>query len=186
MDKLIQFEANYYSQNGGKNGLFKKSQKLECAKAVSSQFSLAELVGMSIYIVPGSNRVYLNYPIVKHYACPDNYQKIVSYILQLYQVCIDTYGKYELHVNLQSFTISAAERYKDFIKMHSQMRTSDSVDYTEKLDKMVIYYTPSMMDTITQFLRPFIDKRVAGKVKMYSKDESAVAISENIGISIQT
>lgn len=182
MDKLTAIENNYYSKNG-KNGLFKKSQKLDCAKAVCAELSLAELVSMSIYIVSGTNRVYLNYPIVKHYACPDNYQQIVAYILQLYQTCIDTYGYYELHVNLQGFTMSAAERYKDFIKMHSQMRSSNAVDYVEKMAKMTIYYTPIMIDSITMFLKPFIDSRISSKVKMYAKDESAVAISENIGIS---
>jgi hypothetical protein len=50
--------------------------------------------------------------------------------------------------------------------------------YSKFTEKMNIYYTPSMIESIATFLKPFIDKDVGQHITLYSKADSPELIKK--------
>lgn len=174
-DSLVNLMEKYkeeYYQEKGKNSFFKKSQKMDCAKEMSKVFQLEEMIQQTIFIIPKTNKIVFNYTIFKLYANDDNYKTIVQKVIELYDEILVKNTKFEAHVILDTFTISAAERYKNAIKLFCEKCMNANTKYTEFMEKMVIYYTPSMIESISSLLRPFIDPSIHSRIVYYSKVES--------------
>jgi hypothetical protein len=172
LGQMSKFKEDYYSQNT-KNTFFKKNQKLELAKQMSSSFDINLLLQKTGYIIPGTQHIYFDYTVFKLFANEDNYNLIVSYILNLFQICITNYGEYNVHVNLDTFTVSAAERYKNLITLFNESCISNkSVEYSKSLKCWNIYYTPSVIDMITKVLKTIIEPDIIKKIIFISKHES--------------
>ena len=170
---LMEKYKNHYYQKEVKNTFFKKSQKMDCARKMSEQFDLKDMIANTVYNIPNTNKILFDYNIFKLYANENNYQNVVDSVLALYDEVLKNYEKYEVHVILESFTISAAERYKDVIKLFcNTCMNSTTNNYSQKLNKMYIYYTPSMIDSISTLLKPFVDPIVFNCMVYYSKTES--------------
>lgn len=165
-----EFKENFV-KNEGKNTFFKKSQKLNCAKAVCDNFSAEELIRNTIYIIPNTNRILIDYTVFKLYAQPEVYESIVNYLIHVYDTVLSIYTSFEVHVILDGFTISAAERYKDVIQLICR-KCNTTTNYSLYISQMYVYYTPSMMDSITTLLKPFVDDSLTNKITMYSKTDS--------------
>jgi hypothetical protein len=73
---------------------------------------------------------------------------------------------------MKSFTISAAERYKNLIRDFNEECFRENMDYSERLVIMYIYHTPSVVDNISVLLLPFVDKTVQKKIVLVPKQES--------------
>jgi hypothetical protein len=178
VDLMEKYKNNYY-QRESKNTFFKKSQKVDCAKKMSEQFDLKDMIANTVYNIPNTNKIMFNYNIFKLYANENNYQNVVNSVLELYDEVLKNYDKYEVHVILESFTISAAERYKDVIKLFcNTCMSSKTNNYSEKLSKMYIYYTPSMIESISTLLKPFVDPNVFNCIVYYSKAESSQLLQQ--------
>lgn len=169
---------NQYYNDHGKNILFKKSQKIDCAIQLcrSPEFHLESAIKNTIFIISDSNRVFFNYELFKYYANPDNYEIVVNYILSLVMLCISKYETFEFHVNLQSFTVSAAERYKPAIQLYMSKCLANNTEFSKLLTKMVIYNTPSLMNEISRLLKPMVDPIIRNKLQMYGKSETPIEI----------
>ena len=170
-EQIAKIQNEYYHENG-KNTFFKKTQKLDCAEYISNQFDITLLIQQTMFIIPNTNIVFFDYTIFKQYANPNNYEIIVNNVLTLFTQCIDTYGSFEAHIQLSGFTISSTERYKSVIQSFCQKCLNSSTKYCNLLTYMYIYNTPSMIDNITTFLKPFISPVVYGKIIKYNKTES--------------
>jgi hypothetical protein len=107
---------------------------------------------------------------------PDNYNIILESILNVYDEILLTHSTFEAHIILEGFTISAAERYKTVIQLFSNKCMNSSTKYSQLTTGMYVYYTPSMIENISAFLRPFIDTNVYERIIMYSKTESVERI----------
>jgi hypothetical protein len=171
LSKVEQIKEDYYDKNG-KNIIFKKSQKNECAKEISNHIDVDLLIKNTMYIIPNSNKIFFNYEMFKLYANEDNYEKIYKYLLSLFQSCIDCYTNYEVHLSIKTFTVSACERYKKFVILLTQQCLQERKNYSYLLTKFYIYYTPNCISNIIQITTPFIDPVVRHKVVLYSKNES--------------
>jgi hypothetical protein len=77
--RINELTSQYYSDNK-KNMFFKSNQKMECASVVSNQIGINELIQNTIFLIPDTNSVFMDYTVFKTYATPDNYPKIVNYI----------------------------------------------------------------------------------------------------------
>ena len=172
VDLMEKYKDEYY-QTQGKNSFFKKNQKMDCAKEISQSFQLNDMIQRTIYYIPNTNKIVYNYPVFKLYANPDNYENIIKTVLDIYDIILASYPTIETHIILDSFTISAAERYKSVIKLFCNKCMTSQTKYSERLSAMYIYYTPSMMESISTLLKPFIDPLVKDRITMYSKAESA-------------
>jgi hypothetical protein len=172
LDQMSKFKEDYYSQNT-KNTFFKKNQKFDLAKQVSLSFDINMLLQKTGYIIPGTQHIYFDYTVFKSFANEDNYNLIVNYILNLFQTCITNHGEYIVHVNLDTFTVSAAERYKNLITLFNECCLSNkTIEYSKLLKFWKIYYTPSVIDMITKILKTVLEPEIIQKIIFVSKKES--------------
>jgi 5'-3' exonuclease len=79
VEQLEQYKNEYYSENT-KNRIFKSKQKIDCAVKIAAQVSMDDLLSKSMYIIPNTKKVFIDYSIFKLYAHPGIYDKIINYI----------------------------------------------------------------------------------------------------------
>ena len=72
-----------------KNVFQKKAQKYEVAKEITSRFDINMLLQKTAYIIPNTNKVFVNYQMFKQFAQPDNYELFVKYVQNLVAIIID-------------------------------------------------------------------------------------------------
>jgi hypothetical protein len=171
------YKNTYYSENK-KTFFFRKSQKMDCANKIANEFELSTLLSQTIFIIPNTNCVYLDYNIFKLYANPENYHSIVEHVIQLFEYCIINCGEFECHFNLNSFTITAAERYKYIIEMFCKECLKRETRYGHMLSKMYIYYSPGMIERFTTLFTHLIDPNIRNRFVIYSKDESEIKMKK--------
>lgn len=177
LKQVEEFQTTYYSQNQ-KNFFFKSKQKMDCASQISQVFDINHLLEKTVYLVPDSNRVYFDYTIFKLYGNPENYMLVVNYVLSVLTHCINKYGEYELHVNLNSFTITAAERYRSVIELFCNECLKKQTRYASKLIKMYIYNSPNMIEHVTGLFGNLIDPLIRERLVIYNKEETGSKIEE--------
>jgi hypothetical protein len=168
-------EAFYAKQK--KNLFFTSSQKLELANNVSASMNTEDLFHRTVYVIEGTNRVYVNYCVFKLFANPANYEELVKYMLVLLQKCCDVYDSFEIHVNLDTFTISACHRYREVIEMYLNECMKHDTFFAEKLIKMHLYNIPAVFDNIQKMLAPLIHEEVKRKIDLHNKKESPPLLS---------
>lgn len=179
LDQMAQLREAYYKENG-KNTVFKNKQKFQCAEVVLKHIPIEILMKNTCWIVPETNKVYFEYPILKQFAIPENYMQIVDEVLKLCSECVEVHGKHEVHVNLDTFTISAAHRYKDIITLFCDECMRRETHFTDKLTGMYLYNTPDIIDNISALLVPLIPPEVRPKIHIYNKRESGERIKRNM------
>ena len=165
LEAIQKHNKNYYDENG-KNTYFKKHQKIDLATQVADKFDLQKLLDLSCYKV--NNKVFIDYSVIKLYATIENNNIIVDKILSQYQMD-DTY---EIHLNLAGFTITAAERNKELIRMYFEKCMSLEKNLSASLINMYVYYTPSFIDQLMKMFKSFICDEIRDKVVYYKKSES--------------
>ena len=176
MDELETFKKEYYD-NTSKNLIFKNNQKIECAEKISSQFQVEVLIEKTIYLLPNTNKIYMDYTLFKLYAHPQIYETVVNYVLNLFHYCIEHYHGFDVHLNMKSLTVSEIHRYKDVIELFYK-KTENTTLYTKNLNCMYIYHTPS---TINELVKIILTPPVIPKLKMFSKGESDEKIKALLG-----
>jgi len=181
-DLLVQIDnlRQHFLLNEGKCTFFKKEQKMECAQKISKSFNLQEMIQKTIYIIPGTNKFIFDYRVFKLYAHPENYETIVNYVISQYDLILLTFNSFETNVILDSFTISAAERYKEAIKLFCNKCMKLDTKYSNLISKMNIYYTPTMFESISMLLKPFIDKSINDRICLFSKAESQEILNQMV------
>jgi hypothetical protein len=160
-NKIANIRSQFYDQQGGKSWFKQSQQKVNCAVAISQTIPLNDLFQKSFYLIANTNQVHLDYPTFKTFAHPEIYTKITNYILDLFTQCIHTTGCYEIHINLKSFTMTAAQRYRDMI---SQFCNDFFTKDTSRLLCIHIYHSPKMFDAISALFSGFIDEQIRSKI----------------------
>jgi spore maturation protein SpmB len=173
--KITELTTQFYDGNG-KNFIFKNNQKMECAMTITKDIGIEVLIQKTVYIIPNTNSVFIDYTCFKLYAIPDHYEKIVNYILSLFHYCIDNYGDFNIHINIDSFTVSAAERYKSIIDLFIKTCMIANRGYCAKLKAMYIYNTPQTFQNISKMFGSFADPMLKDKIIMYDKKNSAYSL----------
>lgn len=177
-NQLNNLRTEFYSDKS-KPILFGKSQqKFDCAEMICSRISIESLLYKTGWNIENTHHIYFNYQVFKMYAHPENFQTIVDYILVLCSNTIQKYGKFELHVDLSGFTISAAERYKNIITLFCDVCMQRNTEYSDKLISMNIYYIPNLMENISRLLLPLIPSYVRPKIQLFTKKESGDVLNK--------
>lgn len=171
LSKIELLKDEYYDKNG-KNIIFKKNQKTDCAKQISNNIDLDLLIKNTMFNIPNTNKIYFSYEMFKLYANNDNYEIIKQKLLELIQSCIQNFSNFELHMNINSFTVSACERHKRFVISITQQCLQEKKNYSYLLTKFYVYYTPNTVSNIIQIVTPFIDPVVRPKFVLYNKNDS--------------
>jgi len=165
-DKISQMQNQYYEKNGGKSWFQKTQQKMDCAVSVSEKIPLNDLFCKTFYVAPNTNHVYMDYTLFKTFANPSINDQIIQYILKLFTECIETYGSFEVHINLKSFTMTAAQRYRDIICQFCNECLAKETQFTLKLNCVSIYNSPKMIDAISSLFSGFIDEQTRTKIRI--------------------
>lgn len=175
LDQVEKLKADFYSKQN-KNTFFTSKQKLAVAETVSNSMNLQELVARSVYVIKDTHKIFLDYTIFKHFANPSNYKYIIDYILTLLTYCIEQNGNFEVHVNLDSFTVSACHRYKEVIELYLTECMKQDTELSDKLNKMHLYNVPSVFESIQKMLAPLIHEDVKQKIELHNKKESVLTL----------
>jgi hypothetical protein len=180
LQQINDIKTDFYAQNS-KNFFFKKTQKQELSNKITQQISVSDLIDVSMYRFSTENRVYVDYSIIKMYIDSPIYDQLCEKLIQLLANFMNTNTNtntqtYEIHINLDGFTITSAERHKMVIEQFCQkMNNTKHFDY---MDKMYIYNTPSMIDAISGLFSYLIHPNMKQKMVKYDKDNSADKIVE--------
>ena len=178
--QIDQFKEEYYKTNGGKKVVIgKKRQKNDIAQQISTQFDIDTLLNQTIYIIPNTeNHIFIDYPTFKLYANEYIYDRIINRVLDLYNTCIERYGSYTVHINLLTFSTSAAERYRFIIELFNQKCNSANGIYKNSLIKWYVYNPPSVLNMIQSILRNIICQEIIEKIVIIPKEESSNKLNE--------
>jgi hypothetical protein len=177
LQEIESIKTNFYNENSKKT-FFSKSQKFECANTVCERIDIDDLLYHTSWIVPNTNKVYFDYTVFKQYASPENFILIVNDVLAKCMDCSCQFNMFEVHVNLSSFTITAAERYKSIIELFCNECFRRDTRFTEKLSTFNLYNIPTMIENISRMLLPLIPPEVKPKLKLFTKQESQALLTK--------
>ena len=161
--QIQELQSKFYNGTS-KNRMFKNDQKLECATMVSDNLNLPTLFSSCIYIIPHQNNIYIDYQILKGFVCPNIYPQIVEYTTNLANQCIDKYQVFSLHINMETFTITAAQRYKYLIELFCNKCFQKGGQFQEQLQYIHLYKYPSIIPMLRKMFSHFIDDSARGKL----------------------
>ncbi len=158
-EKLFQFREKYYKENK-KNTFFKNSQKMACAEEITKTFSVNELLNRGVYME--NNKIFVDYPLIKTFVNPTIYSNILQHVEYLTGVILSQYEYFEIHLNIQSFTMTAAQRYNELIKAFCNIYLNSQ--YEEKLKHIYIMNPPNIISVLQTMFHPFISESAKDKV----------------------
>ena len=177
VNRIKEFQESYYSKNK-KNVFFKKNQKLDCATEVCNVFPLEYLISQTLYIIPNTNKIFIDYTIFKLFANKNNFSQFVDNVFIILEQSSKSFENFELYINLESFTVSALERYKEVIKDFIDKCQLYNTKYTDNMKQLYICNVPKTFDAILKAMKPFMEKQVYEKIKLYDDNASKQAIAE--------
>ena len=118
----------------------------------------------------------MDYTLVKLYANPSNYVTIARRIIGFIDQLLDTYGKYEVHFNIDGFTVSAAERYLDFVRAFcDECNKNANMRRVDGVSMMYTYYTPVVISNIMNIIMKLAEPALRHRFTYYDK-----AVSEKL------
>jgi len=171
-EQIANTQQQFYQENS-KNRFFKNNQKLQCAKQVTEQVDLQQMVNLTYFNIPNTKIVYFNYLMFKTYASEEVKDVLYARFCSVIQNVISTYGDFEMHCNLQSFTVSAAHRYYNMIT--SSIDEND--DFSKKMIALHVYHTPSVIEQIVTILKKSVGQ-FANRTVFHKKNESDALIQK--------
>jgi len=171
-DKIINIKLHFSKASSDNFSLFRNTNKLNCAKMVSTNIDVQELIKHTTFIIPNTNKIYIDYVLFKSYAHNEVYDALIKNVIHLFNTCIESHNSFEIHVDLNTFSISAAQRYKPLIQILCNECLSSQTPLMSYLTTFRIYNTPYMIDSISAIFRPFISDQIKNKVEFVSRKDS--------------
>jgi hypothetical protein len=161
-NKIAEMQNVYYNTNV-KSTFYKNDQKKDCALFVMNSLNIEELFKRTVYNIPNTNHIFIDYLFFKTYANPSVYEELIYFLQMNIDNCITLYKNFELHININTFSPTAAQRYKDIIyilitKCLNQQRC------LETLSKICLYNSPKMIDNIMKLFAGLIDEKTKSKI----------------------
>ena len=180
--KIQNIKADFYAQNS-KNIFFKKSQKQDLSNRIINEISVNDLINVSIYQF-SQNRIYIDYSIIKIYIDSQIYDQLLENLINILSECTKTPETiYEMHINLDGFTITSAERHKSVIEKFCEKVNNET--FFDKMKFMYIYNTPSMIDTISRLFMYMVHPNMKEKMIKYDKEQSVDKLTEIVEQTVE-
>jgi hypothetical protein len=173
LQEIRQKQEEFYEKTK-KHIFFKKAQKEECAKFISSHYSLEILIQSTLVVDKESNQIIFYYPVFKLYINPDNYKQLITYMIKTFSECSRT-NKFTLILDADSITPTALERYSYFIgeyrQQYEEFKKSfyPGADYSSNIEKIRIINVNSFFENFKSVIRPFCEADVYGKIEFVGK-----------------
>ena len=161
--------------NSKKNTFMKENQKIKCAESVLNHFSIDELLSKTVYMLDNSNKIFISYPLYKTYALSTNYQSIVDRIIQSIFYVLGKFPTFEMHIDLDSFTATALQRNMIVFQLYYDTCCKNGLNYdTNTLDRIVIYNTPSIIQSLFTLIIKLTDKSIKEKITLLYKTKTKI------------
>uniref|UniRef100_A0A6C0HJ87 CRAL-TRIO domain-containing protein n=1 Tax=viral metagenome TaxID=1070528 RepID=A0A6C0HJ87_9ZZZZ len=168
LDRINKLRTDFANDN--KKGMFSSKQyKVDCANTVLKTIDIETLLNSTLITLPNSCHLYFDYTMFKTFATPELHDRIIQFAVEKISQCINEYGTYEMHINMNTFSISAFQRYKSIIELYSHVCNTYHAEFHEKITTMHIYNIPSTIETISQLIGPLLPQQVRQKVIRYDK-----------------
>ena len=162
INQMDKYKELFYQKNK-KNTFFTKNQKLNCALSTSNQFSIDELLKISIFIEENTNKIHIKYPLLKNFLHPNNYEQVTNHMFNLTEQLIHSVNNYEIHADLKSFSITAAQRYHDLITYFLQKYFSNDSD-DNHITKAYLYNAPNIIQILQKMFFSLISQQSKEKI----------------------
>jgi hypothetical protein len=182
----IQNIRTHYSKNNTKGVFLSKKYKIECAKMVLTKIDINTLLESTIVHIQDTHQIYFDYIIFKSFIIPELYDTIINHTVNKIVYCIQKYGKIEIHINLNTFSVSSYNRYKDCIIAYTQKLHSTVPNFPTLLVAMHLYNIPSCIDAISQLLGSLLPQETRRKIVKHDGKSSEKAINTILEIVYMT
>ena len=170
--EIERMQNEFYTENGGKNVFFKKAQKYECANQISQKIPIKVLLESGCYILNEINYVFIDYKKFKTFLNPHNYNDAIDHIIEKLECIKHRTGVINVLLDLDGFTVSAAERYKSLIQQFCDRCFKNGHGYTAILQNFTIYNCPAVIDAAKSIILPLVDDLAKSKIATISKHDS--------------
>lgn len=129
------------------------------------------------------NDVYIDYPYFKNIISinnDDNNILIIDKLFNIIEDCIKKDKNYNIHLNLESFTITSLEKHKNIIELF--LRKIENKIYINLLNNIFIYNTPKSLTHLYNIMNWLINETqfIKNKTVLYNKKDSAFFIKKII------
>ena len=131
--------------------------------AATLSMTVQELFPRAMFIKE-PNQIFFDYTVFKTFARPDLFTDFNNYVVALMKLCIARHGGFEMHLNLKSFSVTAAQRYSDMIRMFCAQCLNNETEFSKLLTKMCVYNSPKILGTISACFVGFVDDHVRSKI----------------------
>jgi len=162
LNKINAMKSDYYAANT-KNILFKNKQKFDCAQQILQNIDLEALFRTIIRVVD-QNKIHVDYNIFKTVMNPSIYMDLIYYIFKVNDKILEISNSYDVYIDMKGLTMTAVERYKDFVSLLSEQGKVNGKNFLEKLNHVYIVNPPFMISNIGKILLPLMDKIVKDKI----------------------
>uniref|UniRef100_A0A6C0DR69 CRAL-TRIO domain-containing protein n=1 Tax=viral metagenome TaxID=1070528 RepID=A0A6C0DR69_9ZZZZ len=145
---------------------------------IQEKIHFERLLQSSIYNIPTTNHIFIDYPILKLFANPNNYPLIVDNIISNINANIVTYDIFNIHININTFSVTACQRFLPIIRLFLEKCAYYNTAFSEKIGKLYIYNTPSSISNISNMLQPFIFPDLRKNIVLHDKQHSPELLSQ--------
>lgn len=167
-DKLNNLKNDYYKTNT-KKFLFKNQQKTDCATNIVKNFDLQALINNTVYNINNSNNIYFDYTLFKQYTYNDIMDNIVTYTINLISDIIHKFGDFHLHINMDTYSVSAHERYKNIFHIFHNSCMKHELAFDNFISSINIYNTPAIITNLIPFFKSLMGENATKRITLYDK-----------------
>jgi len=105
--------------------------------------------------------IIIEFKFFKYFCVPVTHNLITSHMDQITNEIVSKYNNFNVHLNLQSFSIADADKHGTYIRSIASFFADK---YPEKLNKCYIYNASFFFETILKIINTFIDKDTLKKI----------------------
>lgn len=182
LEKEIENTKDAFYSESGKNTFFKKQQKFDCARHIVDKISLEVLLNKMCNVFDGAYTLHIDYPTLKLIASPEIFDTMSDYIIMKCQNIKTAYNRLELVINLDGFTVSAAERYKSLIQLFCHKCFQRNTGFSTVVTSFIVYNSPNIIDGIAPIVKPFIAEEMKSKIIIIQKKDSTEFVKKYASI----
>lgn len=148
----------------------KKTNKQNFKAMVLNDFELNFLLEQSFLVQ--DNKIIVKYSIIKNFANEQTFDSIIIHLINKVRTVISNYDSFEMHINLDNYSITSHERIKNIYPRLFKACENDNILFSEKLICLNVYNCPIILRTLNSFFAPFINPTANNKITLYNKIDS--------------
>jgi hypothetical protein len=112
------------------------------------------------------------------FASPEIFETISEHVISKFDYLKQTYPVFEVYLNFDGFSVSAAERYKSLIEVFCRKCFQKNAGFAFVVTKFVVYNAPTMIDSIKHIFWSFMEEHMKKKLVVVQKKDSCEIITK--------